>query len=108
MNKEFHNLFPQGGPNTVAGQYFSGASYLCPLSDMGVSVSNVTFEPSCRNNWHIHHNGGQILLCTAGRGYYQEWGKSAQELNPGDNCAPLNSPSKPGKQVACFPSKNPR
>lgn len=51
---------------------------------MGVSVSNVTFEPSCRNNWHIHHNGGQILLCTAGRGYYQEWGKSAQELNPGD------------------------
>lgn len=47
MNKEFHNLFPQGGPNTVAGQYFSGASYLCPLSDMGVSVSNVTFEPSC-------------------------------------------------------------
>lgn len=74
MNKEFHNLFPQGGPNTVAGQYFSGASYLCPLSDMGVSVSNVTLEPSCRNNWHIHHNGGQILLCTAGRGYYQEWG----------------------------------
>ena len=62
MNKEFHNLFPQGSPNTVAGQYFSGASYLCPLSDMGVSVSNVTFEPSCRNNWHIHHNGGQILL----------------------------------------------
>ena len=56
MNKEFHNLFPQGSPNTVAGQYFSGASYLCPLSDMGVSVSNVTFEPSCRNNWHIHHN----------------------------------------------------
>ena len=48
MNKEFHNLFPQGSPNTVAGQYFSGASYLCPLSDMGVSVSNVTFEPSCR------------------------------------------------------------
>lgn len=61
MNEEFHNLFPQGGPNTVAGQYFSGASYLCPLSDMGVSVSNVTFEPGCRNNWHIHHGGGQIL-----------------------------------------------
>ena len=51
MSKEFHNLFPQGGPNTVAGQYFSGASYLCPLSDMGVSVANVTFEPACRNNW---------------------------------------------------------
>ena len=84
MNGEFHNLFPQGDPNTVAGQYFSGASYLCPLSDMGVSVSNVTFEPGCRNNWHIHHDGGQILLCTAGRGYYQEWGKPAQELHPGD------------------------
>lgn len=84
MNEEFHNLFPQGGPNTVAGQYFSGASYLCPLSNMGVSVSNVTFEPGCRNNWYIHHDGGQILLCTAGRGYYQEWGKPAQELRPGD------------------------
>lgn len=47
MSEVFHNLFPQGGHNTVAGQYFSGASYLCPLSDMGVSVSNVTFEPSC-------------------------------------------------------------
>ena len=45
---------------------------------------NVTFEPGCRNNWHIHHKGGQILLCTAGRGYYQEWGKEAQELHPGD------------------------
>ena len=99
MNKEFHNLFPQGSPNTVAGQYFSGASYLCPLSDMGVSVSNVTFEPSCRNNWHIHHNGGQILLCTAGRGYYQEWGKSAQELNPGDV---VNIPDVYKRQLLCF------
>ena len=87
MSKVFHNLFPQGGPNTVAGQYFSGASYLCSLSDMGVSVSNVTFEPSCRNNWHIHHaskGGGQILIVTAGRGWYQEWGKPARELKPGD------------------------
>ena len=53
----------------------------------GVVIGNVTFEPGCRNNWHIHHagrNGGQILLCTAGRGYYQEWGKEAQELHPGD------------------------
>ena len=86
MSKEFQNLFPQGDPNTVAGQYFSGASYLCPLSDMGVSVANVTFEPACRNNWHIHHaksGGGQILVCVAGRGYYQEWGKPAQELRPG-------------------------
>ena len=85
MSELFQNLFPQGGPNTVAGQYFSGASYLYPLSsEGGVSVANVTFEPACRNNWHIHHKGGQILLCTAGRGYYQEWGKPAQELKPGD------------------------
>ena len=87
MNKEFHNLFPQGSPNTVAGQYFSGASYLCALSDMGVSGSNVTFEPGCRNNWHIHHaksGGGQILICVAGRGFYQEWGRAAVELLPGD------------------------
>ena len=47
-------------------------------------VANVTFEPGCRNNWHIHHGAGQILLCTAGRGYYQEWGKEAQELSAGD------------------------
>lgn len=50
----------------------------------GVSVSNVTFEPGCRNNWHIHHDGGQILLCTSGRGYYQAWGEPARELHPGD------------------------
>ena len=88
MSGGFKNLFPQGGPNTVAGQYFSGASYLYPLSnESGVSISNVTFEPGCRNNWHIHHakkGGGQILLCTAGRGWYQEWGKPAQQLHPGD------------------------
>ena len=86
MNKEFHNLFPQGGPNTVAGQYFSGASYLCPLSDMGVPVSNVTFEPRCRNNWHIHKatkGGGQMLIGVAGRGWYQEEGKPAVEILPG-------------------------
>ena len=54
------------------------------LSTERVTIGNVTFEPGCRNNWHIHHKGGQILLCTAGRGYYQEWGKEAQELHPGD------------------------
>ena len=57
------------------------------LTTAGVPIGNVTFEPGCRNNWHIHHaksGGGQILLCTAGRGYYQEWGKEAQELHPGD------------------------
>ena len=87
MNKEFHNLFPQGSPNTVAGQYFSGGSYLYPLSsEGGVSVANVTFEPGCRNNWHIHHaskGGGQLLICTAGEGWYQEEGKRAVSLTPG-------------------------
>ena len=84
MDKEFHSLFPQGEPNIAARQHFSGVSYRCSLSTEGVSVTNVTFEPACRNNWHIHHRGGQILLCTAGRGYYQEWGKPARELCPGD------------------------
>lgn len=87
MSEGFQNLFPQGGPNTVAGQYFSGASYLAPLSsEGGVSVSNVTFEPGCRNNWHIHHakkGGGQLLICTAGEGWYQEEGKEAVSLTPG-------------------------
>ena len=83
MSESFQNLFPQGGPNTVAGQYFSGASYLYPLSNEGgVSVANVTFEPACRNNWHIHHKGGQILLCTAGRGYYQEWASPPWSFTP--------------------------
>ena len=87
MSGGFQNLFPQGGPNTVAGQYFSGASYLYPLSsEGGVSVANVTFEPGCRNNWHIHHasrGGGQLLICTAGEGWYQEAGKPAVSLTPG-------------------------
>jgi quercetin dioxygenase-like cupin family protein len=54
------------------------------LTTTGVGIGNVTFEPGCRNNWHIHHKGGQILLVTAGRGYYQEWGQPARELHPGD------------------------
>ena len=69
------------------GKYFVGQSYLNMLTTSGVPIGNVTFEPGCRNNWHIHHaksGGGQILLCTAGRGYYQEWGKEARELKPGD------------------------
>ena len=88
MSEAFQNLFPQGGPNTVAGRYFSGASYLCPLSsEGGVSVANVTFEPGCRNNWHIHHatkGGGQLLLCVDGEGWYQEEGKPARSLEAGD------------------------
>ena len=78
------SVFPMGGPNEAFARYFVGQSYLNILSTEQVAIGNVTFEPKCRNNWHIHHKGGQILLCTAGRGYYQEWGKEAVELHPGD------------------------
>ena len=77
-------VFPKGEKNIAFGKYFVGQSYLNMISTQGVAIGNVTFEPKCRNNWHIHHKGGQILLCTAGRGYYQEWGKEAVEMNPGD------------------------
>lgn len=77
-------VFPKGEKNIAFVKYFVGQSYLNMLSTQGVAIGNVTFEPKCRNNWHIHHKGGQILLCTAGRGYYQEWGKEAVEMNPGD------------------------
>lgn len=77
-------VFPIGAPNDGFAQYFTGRSFLAPVSAEQVGIFNVTFEPGCRNNWHIHHKGGQILLCTSGRGYYQEWGKPAQELHPGD------------------------
>lgn len=84
MKPENISVFPMGEKNEAFAQYFVGQSYLNMLSTERVTIGNVTFEPSCRNNWHIHHKGGQILLCTAGRGYYQEWGKEAQELHPGD------------------------
>lgn len=80
-------IFPIGAPNDAFAQYFVGQSYLAPISTRQVGVYNVTFEPGCRNNWHIHHaqkGGGQILLCVAGRGWYQEWGQNAVELHPGD------------------------
>ena len=77
-------IFPLGAENTAYARYFSGMSYLCPLTHGGVHISNVTFEPGCRNNWHIHHGGGQILLVTAGLGWYQEWGQPARALSPGD------------------------
>ncbi len=77
-------LFGKGVENTAYAQYFIGKSYLQPLTSEGVGIANVTFEPKCRNNWHIHHKGGQILLVVSGRGWYQEWGKPAQELKPGD------------------------
>ena len=80
-------VFPIGAPNDAYAQYFVGRSYLAPLSGSQVGVFNVTFEPGCRNNWHIHHaksGGGQILICVAGRGWYQEEGKPARALRPGD------------------------
>ena len=83
----FSTVFPRGEENTAYAQYFIGKSWLCPLSREQVGISNVTFEPGCRNNWHIHHaskGGGQILLCTGGRGWYQEWGKPARALKAGD------------------------
>ena len=77
-------LFPRGEKNEAFKEYFVGQSYLNMLTTTGVAIGNVTFEPGCRNNWHIHHKGGQILLVTNGCGYYQEWGKPAQELKPGN------------------------
>ena len=80
-------LFGLGESNDAYAQYFVGKSYLKMLTTMGVPIANVTFEPGCRNYWHIHHadkGGGQLLLCTEGCGWYQEWGKDAMELHPGD------------------------
>ena len=80
-------IFPIGAPNDAYAQYFSGQSYLAPISSSQVSIANVTFEPGCRNNWHIHHadqGGGQILIGVAGRGFYQGWGKEPVEILPGD------------------------
>ena len=81
-------MFGLGASNDAYAQYFTGQSYLKPLTDPGETIflANVTFEPGCRNNWHIHHaakGGGQILLCTDGRGWYQAWGGEARELRPG-------------------------
>lgn len=77
-------LFGLGQPNDAYAAYFTGQSYLNPLTTQGITVCNVTFEPRCRNNWHIHHGGGQILLCTDGEGWYQQWGQPARSLHPGD------------------------
>ena len=75
-----HSKWPKGDPNTAYARYFIGNSY---LADVGGGVHNVTFEPGCRNNWHIHHKAVQVLICVAGRGWYQEWGKEAVEMTPG-------------------------
>lgn len=79
-------IFPIGEPNTAYAKYFTGNSYLARVSTEQVPIANVTFEPRCRNNWHIHHatkGGGQMLVGVAGRGWYQEEGKPAQEILPG-------------------------
>lgn len=80
-------VFPLGEKNDAFARYFIGQSYLAPLAKSPVSICNVTFSPACRNNWHIHEataGGGQMLVCAAGNGYYQEWGKPVQHLAPGD------------------------
>ena len=86
---EKKNMFGTGVPNTGYAKYFIGESFLNPLTDFKngqFPLFNVTFEPGCRNNWHIHHagkGGGQILICTAGEGWYQAEGKEPQELKEG-------------------------
>ena len=83
------NIFGKGQPNDAYARYFTGHSFLNPLTKAGecpIAMSNVTFEPGCRNNWHIHHarnGGGQMLICTSGEGWYQQAGKAAQSLAPG-------------------------
>lgn len=83
------NIFDLGNSNDAFADFFIGKSYLNPLVDIedsDIFLANVSFEPACRNNWHIHHSksgGGQILICTAGEGWYQEEGKPAQSLKPG-------------------------
>lgn len=84
---EAASLFPIGEPNDAYAAYFDGQSYLASVSSEQLIIHNVTFEPGCRNHWHIHHaaeGGGQLLVCVAGRGWYQEWGKPARALAPGD------------------------
>lgn len=87
------NVFGIGQPNTGFARYFIGNSYLNPLTDpktYPLFAGNVSFEPGCRNNWHIHHadtGGGQLLICTAGSGWYQAEGEEARGLNPGDTVA---------------------
>lgn len=76
------SVWQKGEPNPY-GKYFSGNSYLAAVGGEGAGLFNVTFEPRCRNNWHVHHRQTQVLICVAGRGWYQEWGKPAIEMTPG-------------------------
>ena len=86
-----NDLFGFGDKNVAFAKYFIGDSYLNSLisadDNIDVHVANVSFEPDCRNNWHVHHNGYQLLLVIAGEGWYQEFGKPAQKLHPGDAVA---------------------
>lgn len=85
--KKPSGVFPLGKPNDAFAEYFIGQSYLEVLTQKGALICNVTFEPGCRNNWHTHHadkGGGQILLCTNGNGWYQEWGQAPRALHAGD------------------------
>ena len=88
VNETHGGIFGIGEPNVNFAKYFIGNSYLKPLAKTeNISIANVTFEPGCRNNWHIHKadkNGGQILICVEGEGWYQEEGKAVQGLKPGD------------------------
>ena len=87
MSAKELSVFPAGDKNEAYKQYFIGQSYLNMISTEQVAIGNVTFEPGCRNNWHIHKassGGGQILLVTAGEGWYQEWGQPARKLKAGD------------------------
>ena len=74
--------WPLGEPNDAYAKYFTGQSYLALLDSVS-GLCNVSFDPGCRNNWHVHHGATQILICVSGRGWYQEWGKPAVELKPG-------------------------
>lgn len=87
MTEKESSVFPMGNKNEAAAQYFIGQSYLAVLTKEQIPIYNVTFEPGCRNNWHIHHaksGGGQILICVSGRGWYQQWGYKPRALAPGD------------------------
>ena len=87
MKPQEMSVFPAGETNDQFAAYFIGQSYLAMLSNEQVVIGNVTFEPGCRNHWHIHRadrGGGQMLIVTAGKGWYQEWGQPARKLHPGD------------------------
>lgn len=99
------SAFPMGEPNDGFAQYFVGQSYLASVLDApDFSIHNVTFEPGCRNNWHIHHGGSQVLIAVGGRGYYQIEGQEPKELKAGEACAFLQTPSTGMVRLRANPS----